>query len=81
MRKWRQEDRLRQDGQLTRERAMTAHDLIKILENAGFVAKEGAKHTKLMHPDGRVTVVHRHKGDIPKGTLRAIARETCVNLI
>lgn len=59
---------------------MTAHDLIKKLEDAGFVAHEGARHTKLSHPDGRVTVVHRHRGDIPLGTLKAIARETGVAL-
>lgn len=59
---------------------MTPQELVKILEKAGFVAKEGARHTKLTHPDGRITVVPRHKGDIAAGTLRAIAREAAVAL-
>lgn len=59
---------------------MTAHDLIAILEKDGFVAHEGSRHTKLTHPDGRMTVIHRHKGDIPLGTLKAISRQTGVKL-
>jgi len=55
---------------------MTAYELTKRLENAGFVNKGGRNHVKLAHPDGRVTVVHRHKGDIPLGTLKAIERQT-----
>lgn len=59
---------------------MTAHELIKRLEKAGFVNKGGRNHDKLAHPDGRVTVVHRHKGNIPLGTLKAIERQTKVKL-
>ncbi len=40
----------------------------------------GKGHEKMVHPDGRVTVVFRHKGDIPKGTLKAIERQTQVKL-
>jgi predicted RNA binding protein YcfA (HicA-like mRNA interferase family) len=59
---------------------MTAQELITRLENAGFVNKGGRNHDKLAHPDGRVTVVHRHKRDIPFGTLKAIERQTKVKL-
>jgi len=59
---------------------MTAHELIKRLEKAGFVNKGGRNHDKLAHPDGRVTVVHRHKGDIPFGTLKAIERQTKIKI-
>lgn len=59
---------------------MTAKELIKKLEAAGFVNRGGRNHDKLVHPDGRVTVVHRHKGDIPLGTLKAIARQTGIRL-
>jgi mRNA interferase HicA len=59
---------------------MTAKELIKRLEQAGFVNKGGAKHDKLRHPDGRVTVVHRHKGDIPLGTVKNIEKQTGVGL-
>ena len=56
---------------------MTARELIK---KAGFVNKGGTNHDKMVHPDGRVTVIHRHKGDIPLGTLKAIARQTKIKL-
>ncbi|MDR0465902.1 MAG: type II toxin-antitoxin system HicA family toxin [Deltaproteobacteria bacterium] len=59
---------------------MTARELIQRLEQAGFVGKDGAKHVKLRHPDGRVTVVHRHKGDIPHGTLKNIEKQSGVKL-
>lgn len=59
---------------------MTTKELIKKLEKAGFVLKGGSKHCKLVHPDGRQTVVFRHKGDIPLGTLKAIAKQTKINL-
>jgi predicted RNA binding protein YcfA (HicA-like mRNA interferase family) len=60
--------------------SMTAQELVKRLEKAGFVNMHGRNHDKLAHPDGRVTVVHRHKGDIPLGTLKAIERQTHVKL-
>lgn len=50
------------------------------LEEAGSVNKGGTNHDKMVHLDGRVTVVHRHKGDIPLGTLKAIARQTKIKL-
>lgn len=59
---------------------MTAREVLSILERAGFVNKGGKGHDKLEHPDGRITVVHRHKGDIPPGTLRAIERQSGVKL-
>jgi mRNA interferase HicA len=60
---------------------MTARELIKRLEQAGFVNQGGAKHDKLRHPDGRVTVVHRHKGEIPLGTLKNIEKQSGVRLL
>lgn len=59
---------------------MTARELIQILERAGFVNNGGKNHDKLVHPDGRVTVIHRHRGDIPKGTLKAISKQTGIPL-
>lgn len=59
---------------------MTAKELIQKLEKAGFVNQGGARHDKLVHPDGRVTVIYRHKGDIPQGTLKAISRQCGVPL-
>lgn len=62
------------------KKLMTARELIKKLEEAGFVNKGGTNHDKMVHPDGRVTVIHRHKGDIPLGTLKAIARQTKIKV-
>lgn len=59
---------------------MTARELLKRLTEAGFVNMGGKGHDKMVHPDGRLTVVFRHKGDIPKGTLKAIERQTKVKL-
>jgi|GEM_PF-935785 len=59
---------------------MVACEVIRRLEKAGFVNKGGRNHDKLTHPDGRVTIIHRHKGDIPLGTLKAIERQTKVKL-
>ncbi|MDR0828281.1 MAG: type II toxin-antitoxin system HicA family toxin [Desulfovibrio sp.] len=59
---------------------MTARELIKKLKAAGFVNHGGRNHDKLVHPDGRITVVYRHTGDIPFGTLKAVEKQTGVKL-
>ena len=58
---------------------MKRRDVIKRLTEAGFVASEGANHTRMTHPDGRWTVIGRH-AEIPTGTVRAIERQTGVRL-
>ena len=60
---------------------MTRRELLKKLEQAGFINEGGAKHDKLRHRDGRVTVIHRHKGDIPLGTLKNIEKQTGIRLL
>ncbi len=59
---------------------MTARKLIQILEKEGFVFVGGTNHAKYVHPDGRKTLVHRHKGDIPIGTLKAISKQIGIKL-
>lgn len=59
---------------------MTVKEVVKKLEQAGFTNHGGTRHDKLVHPDGRVTVVYRHKGEIPIGTLRAISKQTGIPL-
>ena len=58
---------------------MKRKDIIKKLTKAGFVASEGANHTKMSHPDGRWTVIGRH-AEIPSGTVRMIERQTGIKL-
>ena len=36
-------------------------DLVRELERAGFVSQGGTNHEKFAHPDGRATVVPRHR--------------------
>ncbi|MDL2321578.1 type II toxin-antitoxin system HicA family toxin [Desulfosarcina sp. OttesenSCG-928-B08] len=59
---------------------ITAHELTNRLEQAGLINKGGRNHDKLVHADGRATVVHRHKRDIPFGTLKSIEKQTMVKL-
>jgi len=54
-------------------------DIIKALEDAGFVGKGGTNHEKWFHEDGRPTVVGRHR-DIPQPTARLIARQAKIEL-
>lgn len=51
--------------------------LIRVLKKLGFSehAERGTAHLVFSHPDGRRTLVSRHRGDIKKGTLAGILRD------
>lgn len=36
-------------------------DVVKLLVENGFVSQGGAKHEMFVHPDGRMTMVARHR--------------------
>lgn len=36
-------------------------DVVRLLESNGFVSKGGTNHERFQHPDGRSTVVPRHR--------------------
>lgn len=56
-------------------------DLIKTLEKFGFIQTGGrGSHVRLKHPDGRWTQVAVHPKPIPQGTLRAIIRQSKLDL-
>jgi predicted RNA binding protein YcfA (HicA-like mRNA interferase family) len=61
-----------------RLRAVTASEMIAVLERRGFVRiRQSGSHVVMRHPDGRWTTVPMHKGrDLAKGTLRQILRDT-----
>lgn len=59
---------------------MKRKDIIKKLEAAGFTATEGAKHTKMRHPDGRWTMIPRHR-EITASTTRQIEKQTGQKLL
>ena len=57
--------------------ALTAHEVIRALEKAGFqIARQKGSHVRLKHVDGRVVTVPLHPGrDIGRGLLRKILRD------
>ena len=59
---------------------MKRTDILRILQREGFEMIEGGNHTKLRHPDGRMTILGRHR-EIPTGTVRAIEKQTKVRLL
>ena len=52
-------------------------DIVRAHEKAGFVKRrQTGSHAFLKHSDGRLTSVSIHPKPIPKGTLRAILKQT-----
>lgn len=57
---------------------LSAHELIRILERAGFVLlrKSKGSHWQFQHSDGRRVTIPVHKGqDIGPGLMRKILRD------
>jgi predicted RNA binding protein YcfA (HicA-like mRNA interferase family) len=54
----------------------TPRDIVARLKRSGFreVRQTGA-HLFLRHPDGRLTFVAMHRGDVPTGTYRKILKQ------
>jgi len=51
--------------------------VLRKLEKAGFVVtRQTGGHARLIHPDGRATTVALLNRDLPKGTLRAILKQS-----
>lgn len=51
---------------------MKPHELIKILEEEGFVfVRQSGSHAIFRKPGNKIIVVPIHSKDIPKGTLMA----------
>lgn len=62
---------------------MTAADLIRLLKQNGFehVRSKGSHQIFKNRTTGKMTVVPMHSGDLPKGTLLAILRQTGLDKI
>lgn len=62
---------------MTRLPRLKGRELIRFLEKTGFeIARTRGSHVFLKHPDGRVTTVPVHSGEIiGPGLLRAILRD------
>jgi predicted RNA binding protein YcfA (HicA-like mRNA interferase family) len=60
-------------------RSLTAKRIVKALKQAGFIEhrQHRTSHLLLVHPERRLrTVVSMHHGDLPRGTVRAIIRQS-----
>ena len=61
--------------------ALKPKDVVKTLKRFGFeIRRQTGSHIRLIHPDGRATTVAFHKRDLPRGTLRAILRQSEIPL-
>lgn len=62
--------------------AYTGKDLLKILQEFGFViVRQKGSHVFLAHTDGRTTLIPLHRGeDVGRGLLRSIIRQTGIPL-
>jgi predicted RNA binding protein YcfA (HicA-like mRNA interferase family) len=59
--------------------SLTAKQIVKALKQAGFVEhrQHRTSHLLLVHPERRLrTVVPMHHGDLPRGTVHAIIRQS-----
>ena len=61
---------------------LTAKKLEQFLLACGFYrSRQKGSHVFYKHPDGRATSVPHHKGrTIPRGLLRAILRDICLDV-
>jgi len=57
---------------------MTAKELKQMLKADGWIIIQGGRHEIATHPDkpGLKVPIHRHKGDIPIGTINKILKDT-----
>ncbi len=54
----------------------TPHEVLARLKRAGFKeVRQTGSHVFLRHPDGRLTFVAMHRGDIPAGTMHKILKQ------
>ncbi len=58
----------------------TPREVIAKLKRAGFEeTRQTGSHLFLRHPDGRMTFVAVHRGDIPPGTMRKILKQASLS--
>ncbi len=61
--------------------ALKPKKVVKTLLKFGFeIKRQTGSHIRLIHPDGRATTVAMHNQDLPKGTLKAILKQSELTL-
>ena len=60
---------------------MTPKDLIKLLEQRGFILRRvNGSHHIFFHPESKkITAVPVHKKDLPKGTFHSIQKQAGID--
>ncbi len=53
-------------------------DVVKLLKSNGFISRGGTNHEMFAHPDGRTTIVPRHR-EIKELTFRLIKKQAGLN--
>jgi len=58
-------------------RELTAKEFKRKIKPLGWIIKQGKRHEHAIHPDKPDVIIpiHRHTGDIPKGTLEKMLKE------
>ena len=59
---------------------MTKQELEKLLKRAGFLKRKGGKHDIWIKLGFPPIPVPRHKGDIPKGTVKNILKHAGIKI-
>lgn len=66
---------------MTRLPALKPKDVVKTLKKFGFeIKRQTGSHVRLIHPDGMATTIAFHNRELPRGTLRAILRQSEISL-
>lgn len=61
--------------------AVNPKQVLKTLLKFNFeIKRQTGSHIRLIHPDGRATTIAMHNRDLPKGTLRAILKQSEISL-
>lgn len=58
----------------------SARETLRRLLKAGFIeVRQSGSHKILRHPDGRMTHIAMHPGDIPNGTFQNILKQASLS--
>lgn len=54
----------------------STREILRRLLRAGFIeVRQSGSHKVLRHPDGRMTYIPMHPGDMPSGTFHSILKQ------
>ena len=66
---------------MRRPTLISGREMARLLSALGFEAvRQRGSHLRLVHPDGRRTMVPMHSQDLPRGTIRAILQDVGISV-